>query len=95
MAKKKDTKYYYVYVFYDIKEERLPKVFKLCKRYLNHYQNSVFKGQITPSRIIAFEREIKEILNEDEDAVTIIKIYKKEYVEETELGTRESDIRFL
>lgn len=91
----KDTKYYYVYLFYDIKEERLNKVFKLCKRYLNHYQNSVFKGEITPSRIIALERELKEVIDEEEDAVTILKFYKKDYLEEVELGTREGDIRFI
>ena len=47
MSMKKDKlKYNYIYLIYDIKEERVNKVFKVCKKYLEHYQNSVFREEI-------------------------------------------------
>ena len=50
--KKKNLNYNYAFVFYDVKEERVNKVFKVCKKYLSHFQKSVFRGEITPSKII-------------------------------------------
>ncbi|HFK1483072.1 CRISPR-associated endonuclease Cas2 [Bacillus cereus] len=34
----------YAFVFYDVNEKRVTKVFKICKKYLNHYQKSTFRG---------------------------------------------------
>ena len=45
--KKDKLKYNYIYLIYDIKEERVNKIFKICKKYLEHYQNPVFKGEIS------------------------------------------------
>ena len=41
--------YNYAFVFYDVNEKRVQKVFKICKKYLSHFQYSVFRGEITPS----------------------------------------------
>ena len=58
--------YNYVFLFYDVGEKRVNKVFKVCKKYLNHHQNSVFRGEISPSKIIALKREIKKIIKKEE-----------------------------
>ncbi|MEG2717526.1 MAG: CRISPR-associated endonuclease Cas2, partial [Eubacterium sp.] len=50
---RKNLNYNYAFVFYDINEKRVGKVFKICKKYLIHYQKSVFRGEITPSKLIA------------------------------------------
>ena len=78
--------YNYVFLFYDVGEKRVNKVFKVCKKYLNHHQNSVFRGEISPSKIIALKREIKKIIKKEEDFVTIIKMYSKESFEEETIG---------
>ncbi len=44
--------YMYVILVYDISgdnggEKILTKVFKICKKYLTHIQNSVFEGEIS------------------------------------------------
>lgn len=65
--KKKNLNYNYAFVFYDVKEERVNKVFKVCKKYLSHFQKSVFRGEITPSKIIKLKSELKNVINETED----------------------------
>lgn len=82
--------YNYVFLFYDVGEKRVNKVFKICKKYLNHHQNSVFRGEISPSKIIALKREIKRIIKKEEDFVTIIKMYSKESFEEETIGKYKS-----
>lgn len=82
--------YNYVFLFYDVGEKRVNKVFKICKKYLNHHQNSVFRGGISPSKIIALKREIKKIIKKEEDFVTIIKMYNKESFEEETIGKYKS-----
>lgn len=82
--------YNYAFLFYDVGEKRVNKVFKVCKKYLNHHQNSVFRGEISPSKIIALKREIKKIIKKEEDFVTIIKMYNKESFEEETIGKYKS-----
>ncbi|MFJ5769462.1 CRISPR-associated endonuclease Cas2 [Psychrobacillus sp. NPDC093180] len=47
----------YALVFYDVNEKRVNKVFKACKKYLTHYQNSVFRGVTTPSKIMQLKKK--------------------------------------
>ena len=81
--------YNYAFLFYDVGEKRVNKVFKVCKKYLNHHQNSVFRGEISPSKIIALKREIEKTIKK-EDFVTIIKMYNKESFEEETIGKYKS-----
>jgi len=60
-----------VILVYDIKEERVQKVLKTCRKYLHWVQNSVFEGEISPSKLEKLKIEIKKIINEDEDSVII------------------------
>ncbi len=43
----------YVLIVYDISVERVTKVHKCLKRYLNWRQNSVFEGELTEAQIEA------------------------------------------
>lgn len=88
---KKNINYNYVFLFYDVKENRVNKVFKKCKKYLNHWQKSVFRGEITPSNIIKLENELKKIINEKEDFISIIKIVNAKQIGETNLGNIEKN----
>lgn len=55
---KKKINYNYAFVFYDVNEKRVQKVFKVCKKYLSHFQFSVFRGDITPSKLIELENAL-------------------------------------
>lgn len=50
-------------------------MFKICKKYLNHHQNSVFRGAITPSNIIKIETELSKVIDKSYDFINIIKLY--------------------
>ena len=76
----------YVIVCYDIGEKRVNKIFKICKKYLSHYQKSVFRGDMTPSRFISLRAELKKVINEDEDFICIVKLKNNSVFGEEVLG---------
>lgn len=78
----------YAFLFYDVNEKRVQKVFKICKKYLSHYQKSVFRGDITPSKLLKLKNELKKIIDEEEDFVCIIKTMNEYSFEEEVLGNK-------
>ena len=60
--KSNQLNYNYAFVFYDVGEKRVQKVFKVCKKYLNHFQKSVFRGEMTPSKLILLKGELKKVI---------------------------------
>lgn len=87
----KGYNYNYAFVFYDIGEKRVQKVFKICKKYFIHHQKSVFRGNITPSNLIQLRRELKKVINPEEDFITIIKLMGASSFEEETIGTNLKD----
>ena len=82
--KLKNYKFNYIFLMYDIAEEesevgknRVAKVFKICKKYLLHHQKSVFKGEITPSKLIKLTEELKKVIDYELDKISIIKLPNK------------------
>ncbi|NJP40416.1 CRISPR-associated endonuclease Cas2 [Oscillospiraceae bacterium HV4-5-C5C] len=64
----------YSVLVYDIGQEnggkkRLPKIFKVCKKYLNHVQNSVFEGELSESQKMALLAELKSLIDKRQDSV--------------------------
>lgn len=88
---KKNLNYNYAFVFYDVNEKRVQKVFKICKKYLSHFQYSVFRGEITPSKLVQLKSELKTVLNEQEDFVCIIKLMNDNVFGEEVLGKKERE----
>ena len=85
-GKEKQRNYNYAFLFYDVNEKRVQKVFKICKEYLSHYQNSVFRGEMTPSKLIQLRNELKKVIQDDEDFVCIIKLMNDNVFGEETLG---------
>lgn len=85
----KNFNYNYAFVFYDVNEKRVQKVFKVCKKYLSHYQNSVFRGEITPSKLISLRTDLKKVIQEDEDFVCIIKLLNGSVFGEEAFGKKD------
>ena len=83
---KKELNYNYAFLFYDVGEKREQKVFKICKKYLSHFQKSVFRGDMTPSKFIQLRKELKQIIDEDEDFICIIKLMNDNVFGEEILG---------
>jgi CRISPR-associated protein Cas2 len=68
----------YVVVVYDIGEERVTNVMKVCRVYFHHIQNSVFEGYINQKNYKEFKGKVKEIIKRDEDSLLIFKFRKRE-----------------
>ena len=95
----KNYKYNYVFVMYDIADEeseagknRVAKVFKVCKKYLSHHQKSVFRGEITPSNLLKLKKELKEVIDEELDFISIIKLKNQNFFDEESFGQNKDDL---
>ena len=84
----KKLNYNYAFLFYDVSEKRVNKVFKICKKYLSHFQKSVFRGEITPANLIMLRKDLKKIINEEEDFVCIIKLLNDNIFGEEIIGNK-------
>lgn len=83
---KKQLNYNYAFLFYDVGEKRVQKVFKICKKYLSHFQKSVFRGDMTPSKFIQLRNELNRVIDKEEDFVFIIKLMNDNVFGEEVLG---------
>lgn len=92
---KKNFNYNYAFVFYDVNQERVYKVFKICKKYLYHHQNSDFRGAITPSKLIKLKSDLDKIIQPDEDFVSIIKLINGSCFDEETIGTNKKNTQSL
>lgn len=68
----------YVILVYDISGENggekvLNKVFKICKKYLSHIQNSVFEGELSEVQILKMNKELNQWIRKDIDSVILFK----------------------
>ncbi|MFT3983425.1 MAG: CRISPR-associated endonuclease Cas2 [Lachnospiraceae bacterium] len=88
---KKQMNFNYAFLFYDVGEKRVQKVFKVCKKYLSHFQYSVFRGEITPSRLIQLRTELNKIIDIAEDFVCIIKLKNDNVFGEELLGNADKE----
>jgi CRISPR-associated protein Cas2 len=84
----------YVLIIYDINVERINKVYKFLKTYLNWVQNSVFEGEITKSQFNIITQKLKELIDEDTDSVIIYKIPEK-YMDKQIIGVEKNPINFI
>ena len=92
---RKKINYNYAFVFYDVNEKRVQKVFKICKKYLSHFQNSVFRGEITTSKLMKLKLELQKVIVDEEDFVCIIKlmnddVFGEEFIGKKDVETGES-----
>lgn len=83
--------YNYAFLFYDINEKRVQKVFKVCKKYLTHYQKSVFRGEISPSKLIRLKTDLNKVINKNEDFICIVKLMNDNVFGEEVLGITDKE----
>jgi CRISPR-associated protein Cas2 len=76
----------FIIIVYDIKEERVQKAHKICRKYLTWVQRSVFEGEITEGNFLKLIKEIKSTIDENYDSVLIYKFRTKNYYEREEIG---------
>lgn len=75
----------YLVLVYDITMDEkgkkiLPKVFKICKKYLFHIQNSVFEGELSEVQIMQLKGELSKHIRQDQDSLIIFKSRDKKWM---------------
>ncbi|MCD8026664.1 MAG: CRISPR-associated endonuclease Cas2 [Clostridiales bacterium] len=81
----------YVILVYDIVTDDkgkkiLPKVFKICKKYLIHIQNSVFEGDISRPNALALKKELSVYIRKDKDSVIMFHTREERWLDKEFLG---------
>lgn len=87
----------YVILVYDINLEDkdgqkvLRNVFKICKKYLVHIQNSVFEGELLESQKLKLESELNKFIRDDKDSVILFESRSQRWLDKEFLGKIEDD----
>ena len=76
----------YVILVYDIEEKRVGKMLKLCRRYLNWIQNSVFEGELSDVQLKTLLQEAGEIMVVERDSIIIFKSRQEKWLEKVVVG---------
>lgn len=92
---KKEINFNYVILFYDVNEKRVNKVFKICKKYLNHFQLSVFRGHMTKSSFLEMKKELINVINKKEDFICAVKLLNDVCFDEEYIGGKKEDDMFI
>jgi CRISPR-associated protein Cas2 len=80
----------YCILVYDIGEKRVGKMLKLCRRYLNWIQNSVFEGEITALKLKELKHEAKQIMDVGSDSLIIFTSRQRNWLDKEVVGKERS-----
>jgi CRISPR-associated protein Cas2 len=81
----------YVIAMYDIGEKRVAKMLKLCRRYLNWIQNSVFEGELSEVQLASLKFEAEELMQED-DSLIVFKSRDQKWLDKEIVGEERSSV---
>ncbi|MHA4809595.1 CRISPR-associated endonuclease Cas2 [Flavitalea flava] len=82
----------YVILVYDIEQKRVGKMLKLCRRYLNWIQNSVFEGDISDVKLKELIFEAKEIMNIEKDSIILFKSRQEKWLDKKVIGREKNKL---
>ena len=90
----------YVVLVYDINKEnngqkRWNHIFKICKRYLTHSQNSVFEGEISKAQLAQLQQELKFCIDKELDSVIIFKSRQEKWLDKEFWGRKDDATSFI
>lgn len=76
----------YVILVYDIGQKRVGKMLKLCRKYLNWIQNSVFEGEISDVKLLELKQKALYIMDEETDSLIIFKTRQEKWLDKEVVG---------
>jgi len=82
----------YVILVYDIGEKRVGKMLKLCRKYLNWIQNSVFEGEISEVKMLELKLKARELMDEECDSLIIFKSRQEKWLEKEIVGHEKNSL---
>lgn len=90
----------YVVLVYDVNQQengskRWSRIFKICKRYLTHIQNSVFEGEISKAQLAKLQQELKFCIDKELDSVIIFKSRQEKWLDKEFWGRKDDATSFI
>ncbi|WP_294454432.1 CRISPR-associated endonuclease Cas2 [uncultured Bacteroides sp.] len=82
----------YVILVYDFGEKRVNKMLKLCRKYLNWIQNSVFEGEISEVRLKELLTQCENFIDKREDSIIIFSGQTQKALDKMIIGKERSSI---
>ena len=82
----------YIILVYDIEEKRVGKMLKLCRKYLNWIQNSVFEGEITDVKLKELIHLARKVMNEEKDSIIIFKSRQEKWLDKQVIGKEKNEL---
>ncbi|RCW32758.1 CRISPR-associated endonuclease Cas2 [Marinilabilia salmonicolor] len=81
----------YIILMYDVNEKRTGKMLKLCRKYLNWIQNSVFEGEITEVKLKELKNRAALIMDNETDSLIIFKSRSERWLEKEIVGVERAE----
>lgn len=81
----------YIVIVYDINQKRVNKALKIARKYLSWIQNSVLEGEITKGKYQMFLKEMKNVINEQEDSLLVYELPTKKFLQRNEIGVQKGN----
>ena len=86
----------YVVLVYDISQEengarRWSRIFKICKKYLSHIQDSVFEGELSNAQLESLKQELNRYIDKELDSVILFKSRQENWLD-NEFWGKEADL---
>lgn len=90
----------YVVLVYDVSQQengskRWLRIFKICKKYLTHIQNSVFEGELSKAQLAKLQQELKLYIDEELDSVIIFKSRQEKWLDKEFWGHKDDATSFI
>ena len=90
----------YIVLVYDVSQaengaRRLSRIFKICKKYLTHIQNSVFEGELSKGQLAQLQKELKEYIDKELDSVIIFKSRQEKWLDKEFWGRKDDLTSFI
>ena len=90
----------YVILVYDIRQtengrKRWSHIFKICKKYLSHIQNSVFEGEVSKSQILKMQKELSPYIDKTLDSVILFKSREQKWLDKDFWGLKDDKTDFI
>jgi CRISPR-associated protein Cas2 len=82
----------YIIAVYDVGQKRVGKMLKLCRRYLNWIQNSVFEGEISEAKLMELKYKALSIMDKESDSLIIFKTRQEKWLEKEIVGKEKQEL---
>jgi CRISPR-associated protein Cas2 len=82
----------YVILVYDVGQKRVGKMLKLCRKYLNWIQNSVFEGEITEVKLEELKFAARTIMDAETDSIIVFRTRQEKWLDKEVIGKERSPL---